>query len=99
MRFRPRQVTAVSLHMSVLHRIHRCDIRMCEAHANWCTYNTSKNELPCNEALVPAAEAQDEVKSGLLLDIVVGKCPAVFQLFACEDKALLIWWNTFLVPH
>jgi hypothetical protein len=37
------------------------------------------------------------VESGLLLDVVVRKSSAVFELLACEDKSLLIWWDSFLV--
>jgi len=31
-----------------------------------------------------------------LLDVVVSKGSAFFQLLACEDKSLLIWWDTCL---
>ena len=44
-----------------------------------------------------AAEAEHEVESGLLLDVVVGEGSAVFQLLAGENEALLIRRNTFLV--
>jgi len=37
------------------------------------------------------------MKSGLLLDVVIRKCPTVFQLFASKDQALLIWRNAFFV--
>jgi len=37
------------------------------------------------------------VKSGLLLDVVVGESAAVFKLLSGEDEALLIWGDTFLV--
>ncbi len=33
----------------------------------------------------------------LLLNIVIGKSAAVFELFSSEDQALLIWWNAFLI--
>ena len=42
-------------------------------------------------------EAQDEVKGRLLLDVVIGKSAAIFELLASEDKTLLIWGDTFLV--
>jgi hypothetical protein len=42
-------------------------------------------------------EAEDQVKSGLLLDVVVGESTAVFKLLSGEDEALLIWGDTFLV--
>ena len=42
-------------------------------------------------------EAEHQVKGGFLLDVVVGESTAVFELFAGEDEALLIWGNTFLI--
>merc|ERR1712001_582646 len=33
----------------------------------------------------------------LLLDIVVGQGPSIFQLFSSENEPLLIWRNSFLV--
>jgi hypothetical protein len=32
-----------------------------------------------------------------LLDVIVGKCSAVLKLLACEDQALLVWRDAFLV--
>ena len=43
------------------------------------------------------SESEDEVKSRLLLDVVVRQCSAVFELLAGEDESLLVWWNAFLV--
>jgi hypothetical protein len=37
------------------------------------------------------------VESGLFLDVVVRKGSAILELLSCEDKSLLIWWDTFLV--
>jgi len=37
------------------------------------------------------------VKSRLLLDVVVRKSPAIFELFASEDETLLIWGDSLLV--
>ena len=42
-------------------------------------------------------ETEDEVKSGLLLDVVVGEGAAVLELLAGEDQALLVRGNAFLV--
>jgi hypothetical protein len=42
-------------------------------------------------------EAEDKVKSRLLLDVVVGQGAAVLELLAGEDQALLVWRNAFLV--
>jgi hypothetical protein len=37
------------------------------------------------------------VEGGLLLNVIVGKGAAVLKLFACEDQALLVRRNAFLV--
>lgn len=37
-----------------------------------------------------AAEAQHEVKRGLLLDVVVGQGAVILQLLPCKDEALLV---------
>ena len=50
-----------------------------------------------DEDLHTAAEPQNEVKGGVLLDGVVLEGVAVLELLASEDETLLIWWNTFLV--
>jgi hypothetical protein len=44
-----------------------------------------------------SSQPEYKVKCGFLLDVVVGQGATVFQLFACEDKTLLIWrdsWNS-----
>jgi len=50
-----------------------------------------------NEDLHTTSESQDEMKSGLLLDVVVTKGTSIFELLSSEDKSLLIGWDTFLV--
>ena len=45
---------------------------------------------------VATSESENQVKGGLLLDVVVGEGSAVFELLSSEDESLLIWWNTFL---
>merc|ERR1712086_678572 len=47
--------------------------------------------------LEPAAEAQDEVEGGLLLDVVVREGAAVLELLARKDEALLVRRDPFLV--
>ena len=49
------------------------------------------------EDLHAASESEDEVKSRLLLDVVVRQCSAIFELLASEDESLLVWWDAFLV--
>jgi hypothetical protein len=43
------------------------------------------------------AKAEDEVESGLLLDVVVAQSATILELLASEDQTLLIRWNAFLV--
>merc|ERR1712117_374287 len=42
-------------------------------------------------------QPEDKVKSGLLLDVVVGQSPAILQLLASEDQPLLVRGNSLLV--
>jgi len=44
-----------------------------------------------------SSQSQDKMKCGLLLDVVVGKCPSILQLFTSEDQSLLVWRDAFLV--
>jgi hypothetical protein len=48
-------------------------------------------------ASVSSSESQNEMESGLLLNVVVRKGSAVFKLFSSEDKSLLIGGDAFLV--
>jgi len=50
-----------------------------------------------DEDLHTSTKSQDQVKSGFLLDVVVGKGAAVLELLSSEDESLLIRWDTFLV--
>lgn len=47
--------------------------------------------------LATATQTKDQVKSRLLLDVIVGEGAAVFELLAGEDEALLVGWNALLV--
>jgi len=42
-------------------------------------------------------ETEDQMQSGLLLNVVIGQGAAIFELLAGEDETLLIWGDTFLV--
>merc|ERR1711904_545932 len=44
-----------------------------------------------------STEAKDKMKCGLLLDVIVRKRAAIFQLLSSKNQALLIWRNAFLV--
>ena len=37
------------------------------------------------------------MEGGLLLDVVIGKGTAILKLLACEDQALLVRRNAFLI--
>ena len=50
-----------------------------------------------DEDLHTTSESEDQMESGLLLDVVVGKGSAVLKLLTGEDKSLLIWWDSLLV--
>merc|ERR1712109_341841 len=43
------------------------------------------------------SQTEDQVKSGLLLDVVVREGSSIFQLLTGEDKSLLLRGNSFLV--
>ena len=38
-------------------------------------------------------QTQDQMQSGLFLDVIVAECTTIFQLFASEDETLLVWGN------
>ena len=46
---------------------------------------------------VSSAQAQDEVKGGLFLDVVVGEGASVLELLPSEDETLLIGGDALLV--
>merc|ERR1719169_178918 len=43
------------------------------------------------------SQSQNEMKGGLLLNVVISKSSAIFKLLTSEDKALLIRRNSFLI--
>merc|ERR1712134_15844 len=47
-----------------------------------------------DEDLHTSSESQDEMKSGLLLDVVIGEGSAILKLLTSEDESLLIWWDS-----
>ena len=50
-----------------------------------------------HEDLHATTEAQDKVEGGLLLDVIVSKGAAIVELLPCEDEALLVRRDAFLV--
>merc|ERR1712142_1408555 len=56
--------------------------------------------LPCeglDEDLHTSPEPKNQVKSRLLLDVVVGEGSSVLELLSSKDQSLLIWGDTLLV--
>jgi hypothetical protein len=49
------------------------------------------------DGLVTTTEAEYQVKSRLLLDVVVRQCASIFELLSSENQTLLIRRNAFLV--
>ena len=50
-----------------------------------------------HEDLHTSSESQNEMKSRLLLDVVIAESAAILKLLASKDETLLIWGNAFLV--
>jgi len=53
--------------------------------------------LDSNGADATTAESEHEMEGGLLLDVVIGKSAAIFELLAGEDQTLLIGGDSLLV--
>jgi len=47
--------------------------------------------------LLATAETQNQVQSGLLLNVVVRQGTTVLQLLTSKDETLLVRWNALLV--
>merc|ERR1712038_1440448 len=50
-----------------------------------------------DEDLHTSTKTENQVKSRLLLDIVVGQGTSILKLLSSKDQTLLIWRNTFLI--
>ena len=57
----------------------------------------SERSFNLDAAHTTASESEDQMESGLLLDVVVGKSSAVFELLTSEDESLLIRGDTLFV--
>ena len=44
-----------------------------------------------------SSKSEDEMESGLLLDVVVGEGSSVFKLLSGKDESLLIRWDSFFI--
>ena len=65
-----------------------------------CYLNFEDDGLALNglyEDMHTSTESEDQMKSGLLLNVVVRKGTTVFELLASENEALLVGWDSFLV--
>ena len=58
---------------------------------------SGKRWLNSNGADATTAKSQNEMKGGLLLDVVIGKSATILELLAGEDESLLIGRDAFLV--
>ena len=43
------------------------------------------------------SKSEDQVESGLFLDVVIRESSSIFELLSGEDESLLIWGNTFFI--
>ena len=50
-----------------------------------------------DEDLHTSSKSKDQVKGGLLLDVVVRKSSSILELLSSENESLLIWRDTFLI--
>merc|ERR1719187_2966836 len=63
-------------------------------------FNLQSDGLACeglDEDLHATSQTKHQVQGGLLLDVVVGKGPAILKLLASKDETLLVRRDTFLV--
>ena len=75
--------------MTTRNRIRESRAKQCIAHAWWCGGETI--------GLIASAQAQHQMQSRLLLDVVVRESAAVLELLAREDEALLVRRDALLV--
>merc|ERR1712189_58561 len=47
--------------------------------------------------LTTTSKSKNQMKCGLLLDVVITQSATVLQLFTSKNKTLLVGWNTFFV--
>jgi len=50
-----------------------------------------------HEDLHSSSEPENKVESTFLLDVVIRKCSAVFQLLTGKDQSLLVWGDSLLI--
>jgi len=55
------------------------------------------NYSQLSSSSLATTEAENQVESRLLLNVVVTQSAAVFELLSGKDEALLVWGDAFLV--
>ena len=58
---------------------------------------SGKNWLDLHGTHTTTSKSEDEMESGLFLDVVIRESSTVFKLLSGEDESLLIWGNTFFI--
>ena len=51
------------------------------------------------ENLHSSSESEHEVQSALLLDVVIGHCPSIFEALSGEDESLFAGWDALLLSN
>merc|ERR1712045_440856 len=62
--------------------------------------NLKGDGLACqglNKNLHTSTKTENQMQSGLLLDVVVREGTAILKLFASKDQPLLVWGNAFFI--
>merc|ERR1711935_78909 len=62
--------------------------------------NLKGDGLACqglDKNLHTSTKTENQMQSGLLLDVVVRESTAILKLFASKDQPLLVWGNAFLI--
>jgi hypothetical protein len=52
-----------------------------------------------HENLHASSQSQHEVQGALLLDVVVGHCPSIFETLSGEDESLFAGWDALLLSN
>merc|ERR1711936_1419334 len=77
-----------------------CSRRECDHPPAVCRQRSASDGLASqglDKDLHASPQSEHQVEGALLLDVVVGKCASILQLFAGKDQPLLVWGNALLV--
>jgi hypothetical protein len=50
-----------------------------------------------NKNLHTTSQSKNQMKSGLLLDVIIRQSSSIFELFSSKNKSLLVRWNSFFI--